>query len=145
MTVNKGDVVTVEYEGKLDNGEVFDATSKTGKPIQFEVGSGQVIKGFDVAVTGMEKGEEKDFKIESKDAYGDRNPELKKEIPKNMINIKQELQPGMTIALQTPQGQQIPLKIEEVKQESIIVDMNHPLAGQNLNFKIKVVDIQTKK
>jgi peptidylprolyl isomerase len=141
MAVNKGDKVVVEYEGKLDDGTIFDSTSRTGKPIEFVVGAGQVIPGFDRAVMGMDKGEEKSIKIESKDAYGEKNPGLRKEIQKSSIKTDRELKKGMPLILETPEGQRISIRIDEIKENSIIVDMNHPLSGQNLNFKIKVTDV----
>ncbi len=147
MTIKQGDKVSVEYEGKLDNGQVFDSSNKTGesKPIEFEVGAGQVISGFDKAVEGMEKGQEKEFSVESKDAYGDRKEELKKEIPKSSLPEGQEPKEGMMLVLNTPQGQQIPAKITKVSDDKITIDLNHPLAGQNLNFKIKVVDVKNSE
>jgi len=142
MTVSKGNKVVIEYEGSLDDGTVFDASSKHGKPLEFVAGSGQVIPGFDAAVVGMKVGEEKKVHIYKKDAYGELNPDLKKEIPKNALQTDQEVKPGMVIAMQTPNGQQIPLKVMDVKDDAIVLDMNHPLAGQNLNFKIKLLEVK---
>ena len=144
MTIKQGDKVSVEYEGKLDTGEVFDS-SKRGEhsnPIEFEVGAGRVIKGFDEAVVGMEKGEEKEFSIPPEQAYGERREELKKDIPRSALPPGQEPKAGMMLMLNTPQGQQFPAKIADVNDEKIVVDLNHPLAGKKLNFKIKVVDVQ---
>ena len=139
MAVKKGDKIKVEYTGTLDDGTVFD-TSKEKEPLEFEVGSGQIIKGFDEAVVGMEKGEEKSIKIESKDAYGDPNPELTKKIPREHLPKEQELKPGMMLRLKTPDGRQIPAKITEVTDKEITIDLNHPLAGKSLNFKVKIVE-----
>lgn len=138
MAIKKGDKVKIEYTGKLDDGSVFD--SSEGKdPIEFEVGGGHVIKGFDDAVVGMEKGQEKEVKIKTADAYGERNDELIKKIPRSQLPKDQEPKPGMMLGIQTPQGQ-IPAKITSVDKENITIDINHPLAGKDLNFKIKVVD-----
>ncbi len=139
MAVKNGDKIKVEYTGTLDDGTVFD-TSKEKEPLEFEVGSGQIIKGFDEAVVGMEKGEEKSIKIESKDAYGDPNPELTKKIPREHLPKEQELKPGMMLRLKTPDGRQIPAKITEVTDKEITIDLNHPLAGKSLNFKVKIVE-----
>ena len=139
MAVKKGDKIKVEYTGTLDDGTVFD-TSKEKEPLEFEVGSGQIIKGFDEAVVGMEKGEEKSIKIESKDAYGDPNPELTKKIPREHLPKEQELKPGMMLRLKTPDGRQIPAKITGVTDKEITIDLNHPLAGKSLNFKVKIVE-----
>ncbi len=140
MSVKKGDKVKVEYTGTLDDGTVFD-TSEGREPLEFEVGSGQIIKGFDDAVIGMKKGEEKEIKISPSEAYGEVNPELIKKIPKDNLPPGQEPQPGMMLVLGTPDGRRIPAKITEVTDKDVTIDLNHPLAGKTLNFKIKVVDI----
>ncbi|MFH1432609.1 MAG: peptidylprolyl isomerase [archaeon] len=141
MPVKKGDKVKVDYEGTLDDGTVFDSSKQHNEPLEFEVGGGQIIKGFDDAVVGMNKDEEKDIKLEPKDAYGDHNPQLLKEVPKEHLPKDQELKAGMMLAATTPNGEQIPAKITEVKDDAVLIDLNHPLAGKVLNFKIKVVEI----
>jgi len=139
--VSKGNKVVLEYEGKLDSGEIFDS-SKGREPLEFVAGAGMVIKGFDESVIGMKKGEEKEFHIEAKNAYGEARPELVREIPKAMIKTDKEMKAGMVIMMATPDGHQIPLLIKEVKKDVVVLDINHPLAGKNLNFKIKVLDIK---
>lgn len=138
MTVKKGDKVKVEYTGKLDDGTIFDS-SEGRQPLEFEVGSGRIIKGFDQAVIGMKKGEEKEFKIEPKDAYGEHNPDFIRKIPRDKVPPEAEI--GMMLMLKTPDGVQIPAEITELTGEDVTIDLNHPLAGQTLNFQIKVVDI----
>jgi len=140
MPVANGNKVKVEYTGTLDDGTVFDSTEKSGKPIEFEVGAKMVIPGFEAAVVGMEKGEEKEIKIESKDAYGDHNPELVKPIPKDKLPPEAEAKEGMVLMMGLPNGRQMPVKITKVEGDTVTIDMNHPLAGNNLNFKIKVVE-----
>ncbi len=140
MPIKKGDKIKVEYTGTLEDGTVFD-TSEGKQPLEFEAGSGQLIKGFDDAVIGMEKDEEKEIKIEKDQAYGDVNPELLKKIPRDKLPPEQEPKPGMMLAMSTPDGKQIPAKIAEVDDKEITIDLNHPLAGKTLIFKIKVVDI----
>lgn len=142
--IKKGNKISVEYEGRFENGEIFD-TSKHGEhshALEFEVGSGQVIKGFDDAVLGMKKDEEKEFSIEANEAYGNYNPELIKDIPRKMLPPGQEPKAGMMLMLGSPDGRQFPAKITEVTAEKIIIDLNHPLAGKKLIFKIKVLDIK---
>jgi peptidylprolyl isomerase len=143
MAIKNGDKVSVQYEGKLDNGQVFDSTQagEQSKPLEFEVGSGQVIKGFDEAVVGMEQGQEKEFTIPPEKAYGERREEFKKEIPRNALPQDKEPKVGMMLMARTPNGQQFPTKIVKVDDEKVVVDLNHPLAGQNLNFKVKVVGV----
>ncbi len=141
MAVKKGDKIKVEYTGKFDDGTVFDSSEKQGKPLEFEVGAGMIIKGFDEAVVGMEKDQEKDVKLEPKEAYGNHNPELIKKIPKDQLQSDQEPKPGMMLAVGLPTGQQIPAKILEVDDKELKLDLNHPLVDKTLNFKIKVVGI----
>ncbi|MFC1705052.1 peptidylprolyl isomerase [Nanoarchaeota archaeon] len=140
MAVKKGDKVKVEYTGKLDDGTVFD-TSEGKAPIEFEVGAKKVIPGFDNAVVGMEKGQEKEVKIKPEEAYGNPNPELLKKIPRTALPPGQEPKAGMMLMMKTKEGMQIPAKIQAVSDAEITVDLNHPLAGKTLNFKIKVSEI----
>ena len=142
MVVKKGNKVKVEYTGTLDDGTVFDSSTHGdhSHPIEFEVGSGKVIKGFDAAVVGMKKSQEKNIKIEAKDAYGSHNPELIKKVPRDMVPKEPELKKGMVLGLATPDGKQFPALITDVNDKEITIDLNHPLAGKNLNFKIKLVD-----
>ena len=140
MAIKKGDEVEVEYTGSFDDGTVFDSSS--GKePLKFSVGKGMVIPGFDNAVVGLEKGDEKTIKIESKDAYGEINPALTKKIPRESLPKEQSPEVGMTLVLQAPTGQKIPAKISEVGDKEVTIDLNHPLAGKRLNFKIKIVKV----
>jgi FKBP-type peptidyl-prolyl cis-trans isomerase 2 len=141
MSVKKGDKIKVEYTGTLDSGQVFDTTDNR-EPLAFEVGSGQLIKGFDDAVVGMEKGDQKDVKVEAKDAYGKASPDLVKKVPKSQLPEGEQPKEGMALMLHTKDGQQVPARITAVGDEDITIDLNHPLAGKNLNFKIKVVDIE---
>ena len=140
MIVKKGDKIKVEYTGTLDDGTVFD-TSEGKQPLEFEAGSGKVINGFDKAVIGMKKDEERDIKIGVNDAYGEPNPALLKNIPKEQLPKDPEPKVGMMLALGTPDGKQFPARISEIGEKEVILDLNHPLAGKNLNFKIKIVEI----
>jgi FKBP-type peptidyl-prolyl cis-trans isomerase 2 len=140
MVVKDGQKVKVEYTGTFDDGCVFD-TSEGRAPLEFEVGAKQVIPGFENAIKEMEKGEEKEIKLESKDAYGDVNPELTKKVPKEHLPKDQEVKPGMMLAVGLPNGQQVPAKITDIGEEEITIDLNHPLAGKTLNFKLKLVDV----
>lgn len=141
MPVKNGDKVKVEYEGTFNDGTVFDSSEKCGAPLEFEVGAGQIIPGIENAVMGMEKGEEKEFKLEPADAYGDRNPQLVQKIPKDQL--PKEVMPGMMLMIGLPNGVQIPVKVTDVTDEEVTIDLNHPLAGKVLNFKIKIVDISS--
>ncbi|HIH24910.1 TPA: peptidylprolyl isomerase [Candidatus Woesearchaeota archaeon] len=139
--VEDGNIVVLHYTGTLDSGEKFDS-SEGKEPIEFAVGSGVVIPGFDAAVIGMRKGEKKKVTIEAKDAYGDPNPAMRQEVPKHALgDITPEV--GMLLALHHPMAPQpIPVKVVAVTAETITIDMNHPLAGQRLHFTLEIVDIK---
>ncbi len=141
MSVEKGNKVKVEYEGKLEDGTVFDSSEKHGgKPLEFEVGTGQVIPGFENAVVGMEKGEEKEVTIKPEEAYGEPRDDLIKKVPKEQLPKEQEPKEGMVLMVGLPNGAQIPAKIVGIDDKEVSLDLNHPLAGKTLIFKIKVVD-----
>ena len=146
MPIKKGDTIKVHYTGSLEDGEVFDSSEKHGRPLEFEVGSGMIIKGFDEGILGMKKGDEKELKIEPKDAYGDHNAEYTRHVPKEDIKLPEGQEPevGMILGVTLPNGQQLPAKVSGVTEEEIIIDLNHPLAGKTLNFKIKLVEVREK-
>lgn len=144
MEVKTGNTVTVEYEGKFESGEVFDS-SQHGEhhhPLTFVVGAKQVIPGFDSAVLGMKDGEEKEVTIKPEEAYGEKRDDLEKEIPRNVLPKEQEPKAGMTLLMGTPDGRQFPVQIKKVGEENITIDLNHPMAGKTLIFKIKIVKIE---
>lgn len=141
MAIKKGDKVKVEYTGTFEDGTVFDSSEKHGQPLEFEVGAGQMIPGFDNAVVGMKKGEEKEITIKPADAYGEHNPQLMKKVPREAIAGLKDPKPGMMLGLATPDGKQFAVKIAEVTDKEVAIDLNHPLAGKTLKFRIKVVDI----
>ena len=140
--VEHGHLVSVEYVGTLKSGEEFD-NSKNNGPIQFVVGNGQVIPGFDKAVIGMKVNEKKKFNIPKHEAYGDINPTLIQIVPLNKIpdHIRTQLKTGGFLVMQAPTGQQVPVKIVKLDKENVHLDMNHPLAGQDLTFDITLVDV----
>ena len=139
--VKKGNTVKVEYTGSLDDGTVFDASANHGQPLEFEVGSGQVIKGFDTGVLGMKVGEEKEIVIPPEEAYGPYNPQMIKKIPRNKLPQDQELKTGMMLMMKLSNGQELPVKIAAVDNKEVSLDVNHPLAGKTLHFKVKIVEI----
>lgn len=138
MTIKTGDRVKIEYTGTLDDGTIFDSSADHGNPLEFEVGGGQVIRGFDDAVLGMKENEEKQFSILPADAYGEHDPTLIQRIPREAFPQDAELVPGLLFEAGLPTGEKVPATITEVQGEIISVDLNHPLAGKRLNFKIKV-------
>jgi len=139
VAVTKGRRVQVEYEGKFENGEVFDASAKHGQPLEFVAGEGQVVKGFDSAVIGMKIGDEKEIKILPKDGYGEHNPSAVRSFPRT--GFPKDIKAGTTIGIPLPQGGHMPAKISKVTENEVSIDLNHPLAGKTLYFKVKVVKI----
>jgi len=139
--VKKGNKIKVEYTGTLEDGTVFDSSEKQGAPIEFTVGEGQVIQGFDDAVVDMEKGEEKEITIPPEKAYGNYHAELVKELSKDSFPEKQEFTVGMIFVMNTQEGKQIPFRISKVTDTTVTVDLNPPLAGKTLNIKLKIVDV----
>jgi len=137
--VKDGRNVTVHYVGKLDDGSIFDS-SRDYEPISFEVGGGKVIPGFDQAVIGMKVGETKSVQILSEDAYGDRNENAVLVVPRDAFPEDMEIEIGMQVTGQGPNGD-FPAIVTAKASNGVTIDMNHPLAGQNLNFEIEVVEV----
>ncbi len=135
-----GDTVKVHYTGRLDDGTVFDA-SVEGDPLQFTIGSGQIIPGFEQAVVGMNPGESKTVKIPAEEAYGQRRDDLILEIDKNQLpeGLKPEI--GMQLQSRQPDGSIIVLTIADIRESHITLDANHPLAGKDLTFDIQLIEI----
>jgi FKBP-type peptidyl-prolyl cis-trans isomerase 2 len=140
MTVVEGNKVKVHYEGRLADGEVFDK-SQEDSPLEFVVGGGQMIPGFDKGVVGMSLDEEKEITINPEEAYGEWKQEMVGDIPKSTFPEDFDPEVGKFIRLQDPTGRPITAKIVEKNDAGIKVDVNHPLAGKTLTFKIKVIDI----
>jgi FKBP-type peptidyl-prolyl cis-trans isomerase 2 len=135
-----GDTVKVHYHGRLTDGSTFD--SSTGRdPLEFKVGSGQVIKGFDEGVTGMAVGDKKTVQIPVDDAYGPKDESMVIEFPKENFPPEMKPEEGMQLNMTNGSGQVIPVVIIEVGDETVTLDANHPLAGQDLVFDLELVDI----
>jgi FKBP-type peptidyl-prolyl cis-trans isomerase 2 len=139
--VKAGDTVRVHYHGKLTNGSTFDS-SEGREPLEFTVGSGMVIKGFDNGVLDMTVGEKKTLNIPVEEAYGPKNEELLMDFP--IANVPPDMNPevGMELQMSNPQGQVFPVKVAEITSEFIKLDANHPLAGEPLVFDIELVEIK---
>ena len=138
--VKQNDTVKVHYTGKLANGEVFDSSLERD-PMEFTVGSGQLIPGFENGVIDMKVKEKKTIVIPSAEAYGEPRKELIQEVPKDRLPEEIKPEVGMGLVSKTPEGQEIQLVVKEVNDDNIVVDGNHPLAGQELTFEIEVVGI----
>lgn len=139
-TAKRGDTVRVHYTGRLDDGTVFDS-SREREPLEFTVGAGQVIDGFERAVEGMGVGEARETRIEPDDAYGARRDDLVLDLPKEQVPDDMEIEPGMRLELRQPDGQAVPVTVAEVGEQSVTLDANHPLAGQVLTFELELVEI----
>jgi len=142
--VKSGDTIKVHYHGKLTSGETFDS-SEGRDPLEFEVGSGMVIKGFDDGVTGMSVGEKKTIHIPFMEAYGPRNNEMVIPMPKERFPADMEIQLGMPLVMSDPNGQQFQVVVTEIKEDMVMLDANHPLAGQDLVFDLELVEINGGK
>lgn len=138
--VKKGDTIKVHYHGKLKDGTTFDSSSGRD-PLEFEVGKGSVISGFDTGVIGMEIGEKRTIEIPVEDAYGPKDPEMLVEFPSDQF--PQDLKPevGMQLNMTNGAGHVIPVMVTEIKASSVMLDANHPLAGKDLVFDIELVSI----
>ncbi|MFN5055271.1 MAG: peptidylprolyl isomerase [Bacteroidota bacterium] len=140
MQAKKGDVVRVHYTGKLTDGSQFD--SSVGRaPLEFTLGAGQMIAGFDAGVMGMTIGEKKTLNIDPANGYGHKNPEAIIDFPKSNIPEGMSIEIGMKLNLQNEYGQPVPVEVVEIKEEAIVMDANHFLAGKDLIFNIELVEI----
>jgi peptidylprolyl isomerase len=140
LKAKNGDNVKVHYTGSLDDGTVFDS-SKDREPMQFTLGKGQLIKGFEDAVTGMSVGEKKTVRILSNEAYGPRRDELILKFNKTDFPPDIEPKEGLVLNLKSPDGRSILAEIKEISGDLVTIDANHPLAGQDLTFEIDLVEV----
>lgn len=138
--VKENNTVKVNYTGKLSDGQVFD-TSEGKEPIEITLGQGQIIPGFEKGLIDMKLNEKKTIKIAKEEAYGDFNNDLKQEVKKTELPPEIKPEVGMGLVSKTPDGREMNLRVVEVGEESIVVDGNHPLAGQDLTFDLEVVEI----
>lgn len=139
--VKKDDTVKVHYTGKLISGQVFDSSVERGEPLQFTMGQGQLIPGFEKGLLDMQVNEKKTINISKDDAYGDTRDELIQEVPKDQLPDDITPEVGMGLTSKTQDGQDINLVVKDVKEDTIVVDGNHPLAGKSLIFDLEVVEI----
>ncbi len=139
--VKENNTVKVHYTGKLSDGQVFDS-SEGKEPLEFTLGKGQIIPGFEKGLIDMKLNEKKTITIAKEEAYGDINDNLRQEVKRSELpeDIKPEV--GMGLVSKSPDGQEMNLLVVEVKDESIVIDGNHPLAGKDLIFDLEVVEIK---
>ena len=140
MAVEDGSKVSFHFTLTVD--EKVIQTSEGQQPMSYVHGSGQIIPGLASEIEGMNEGEEKNVLVSAQDAYGEVNPEAFKELPKTSLPEGMDPKKDLMLQLNTPDGQKVPARISEVKEDSIVIDLNHPLAGKELQFDIKVVSIE---
>ncbi len=138
--VKNGDTVRVHYHGTLSDGSTFDS-SEGREPLEFKVGEGQVIKGFDSALVDMKVGDKKTVHIPVEDAYGERRDDMMMQYPKSEFPADMTPEAGMQLHMSDNSGNVFPVMIAEVLDDVVLLDANHPLAGQDLNFEIELVSI----
>lgn len=141
MTIEDGKFVTIEYVGTLEDGTVFDSTEKGGEPLEFQIGAGQIIPGFENAVREMDLDEEKDIVIPAKEAYGEPRDDLIHDFPKSDVPDTDKVTVGQQVVVTTDQGMPFTARILEITDEIVKIDLNHPLAGKTLNFKLKLIKV----
>lgn len=137
---NSGKKVKTHYRGTLDDGTQFDSSYDRGGPIEFTCGAGQMIPGFDAAVVDMALGEKKSVHIPAKDAYGEYNEQAVQKIPADQVPNADQLPVGQTVYFNSPYGP-MPAKVVSVTIDEVVLDMNHELAGKDLNFDIELVEV----
>ncbi len=138
--VKSGDTVRIHYKGSLNDGSVFDS-SEGRDPLEFTVGSGQIIPGLDSALPGMKVGDEKTVHVPADNAYGAKDPNATQPVPRDQFPADIPLEVGTQLQVQTPNGQVMTVSIVEVREDSVVLDANHPLAGKDLIFDISLVAI----
>ena len=138
--VKSGDTVKVHYHGRSTDGTTFDSSAGR-EPLQFEVGSGMVIPGFDNGVMGMQVGDKKTIQIPVEEAYGPKNPDMIVAFPVSEFPEDMDLEIGMRLNMTNSEGHVIPVVVTEIGEENVMLDANHPLAGENLTFDIELVEI----
>ncbi len=139
--VKEGSEVSLIYIGRTDEGVVFDEVKDKNHPFKFKVGSKQVLPKFEEALKGLGVGDKKSIHLSSKEAYGDVKDSLFVEIPRNLIDTKIELEKGKRLVFRTPDGSIVYAVVKDFNDSTVKLDLNHPLAGKNLNFDVEIVGI----
>ena len=135
-----GDKVKVHYTGTLEDGTVFDS-SEGRDPLEFVIGDGRLLKMFEAGVDGLEIGESVDVNIPAKEGYGDRQDHLVGQFPLDQLPADLKPEVGMKLQMQTKEGHPVPVTVTKIDDQSMTIDANHELAGKDLKFNIKLVEI----
>jgi peptidylprolyl isomerase len=136
-----GDHVSVHYTGRFDNGEIFDSSHDREEPLQFIIGRGQVIPGFEKGVAGMSPSDTKTVEIPAEEAYGQYRQEMVITIEREHLPNDAQPEPGQHVTLDLPDGRMLPATVVDVSDSGVTVDCNHPMAGKDLTFEIELVEI----
>jgi len=139
--VKKGDTIKVHYHGTLNDGTIFDSSLQR-EPLEFEVGGGMVIPGFDNGVLGMAIGEKRTINIPADEAYGQKQEEMIMEFPRDRFPEDMTPEVGMQLMMSSQTGQQFPVVVADVREDVVVLDANHPLAGKDLTFDLELVEIK---
>jgi FKBP-type peptidyl-prolyl cis-trans isomerase 2 len=138
--IENGQKVKIHYTGTLDDGNQFDSSAGR-EPLEFEMGAGMVIPGFEKGVVDMAVGEKKTINIPSAEAYGEKREDLVMNFERAQLPEDLEPEVGMMLQMQGPEGQPVPVTITAVEEEAVVIDANHQLAGKNLNFELELVSV----
>jgi FKBP-type peptidyl-prolyl cis-trans isomerase SlyD len=141
LTVTNDMVVTIDYVLTLEDGDMVEST-KEGMPLRFLAGHDEILPGLEEALAGMAVGDETAVTLEPEDGYGDYDPEAFEEVPVDQFPATENLEPGMPIGVQDASGEMYQAFIAEVRPDTIVLDFNHPLAGETLHFQVKVIDLR---
>lgn len=137
--IEAGKTVKVHYKGTLEDGTIFDS-SEGRDPIEFEIGAGTVIPGFEAAIASMEIGETKSVDIPCEEGYGEMNEDMVGMIPRTSLPDEIEPEVGMVLTMQSPEGD-MPVRVIAMTDDELTLDANHPLAGKDLNFELTLVEV----
>jgi peptidylprolyl isomerase len=140
MQAESNSRVKVHYTGKLADGTVFDS-SQEGEPLEFTIGTGQIIPGFENAIQGMSQGEKKTVEVAPDQAYGQVRQELIQQVDRSEIPEDIPLEPGLQLQAESPDGQVMLLRVADIGEDKVTLDANHPLAGKTLTFDIELVEV----
>jgi FKBP-type peptidyl-prolyl cis-trans isomerase SlyD len=138
--ISDGSKVQLQYTLTVDEGKVLDSNNG-GEPLAFTQGQHEIIPGLEKALDGMRAGEEKKVTLKAADAYGEVNPEAVTEVPKERIP-PDALAVGTELVAQGPSGQRRTVRVKEIRESTVVIDMNHPLAGKTLIFDVKVLNVE---
>ncbi|MGQ9543369.1 MAG: FKBP-type peptidyl-prolyl cis-trans isomerase [Candidatus Bathyarchaeia archaeon] len=143
MPINNGDKVTIHYTAKLESGEIVENTHTTG-PITFEVGKGKLLPSLEEALIGLEKGDRKEVTLSPEEGFGEWKEDYLQEVPKTMLTVGFNPSIGDVVELRFADGSRRLVTVEDVKDDHIVLDLNHPLAGQALTFDVEIVDVSSE-